>query len=68
MMKSYLIISLLCLGSRLFAPTDPGRVPGYTVENIRFKSAGIILTGTIFRPAHPQASLVLVLALARKKE
>ncbi|WP_216641634.1 alpha/beta hydrolase family protein [Pedobacter ginsengisoli] len=69
MMKLYLFISFFCLSSRLFGQTTPDstQVTEFTTENVKFKSAGITLSGTIFKPKHPQASLVLVHGSGQEK-
>lgn len=61
-MKVYLFIALFCLYSSLFGQSVAHINPAseFTVQNVKFKSAGIILAGTIFKPKNPHASLVLV--------
>ncbi|MBB2144477.1 alpha/beta fold hydrolase [Pedobacter sp. LMG 31464] len=68
-MKLYLFISFFCLTSKLFGQTAPDstQVPEFTTENVKFKSVGITLMGTIFKPKHPQASLVLVHGSGQEK-
>jgi len=68
-MKLYLFISFFCLSSRLFGQTAPDstQVTEFTTENIKFKSVGIILAGTIFKPKYPQAALVLVHGSGQEK-
>jgi pimeloyl-ACP methyl ester carboxylesterase len=68
-MKLYLVISLFCLSSKVFGQTaaDPNDVTRFTIENVKFKSAGIILAGTIFKPMHSHASLVLVHGSGQEK-
>lgn len=68
-MKLYLFILLFCLSSKLFGQTAPDstHVTEFTTENIKFKSAGIILAGTIFKPTRPKASLVLVHGSGQEK-
>jgi len=68
-MKLYLVISLFCFSGKLFAQTaaDPDPATTFTIEHVKFKSAGIILAGTIIKPAHPHASLVLVHGSGQEK-
>ena len=68
-MKLYLIISLFCLSSKLFGQTDadPNPFTKFTMEPVKFKSAGIILAGTIFKPTPSHASLVLVHGSGQEK-
>lgn len=68
-MKAYLVISLLCLSSRLFGqtPPDSNQVTEFTIEHVKFKSAGITLAGTIFKPKRPQASVVIVHGSGQEK-
>lgn len=51
-MKPYLFLLLCCFSLHLF-----GQV---TTEMIRFNSAGVALEGTIFKPKHIEAAVVLV--------
>ena len=62
-MKPYLLLLLLCCFSfNLFAqiPVDPTAQPDFSMENVNFNSAGVTLAGTIYKPRHPQAAIVLV--------
>ena len=68
-MKLYLFISFFCLSCRLYGQTatNSTQVTEFTTEDVKFKSADITLTGTIFKPKHPQASLVLVHGSGQEK-
>jgi pimeloyl-ACP methyl ester carboxylesterase len=68
-MKLYLFITFLCVGSSLFGQTATNTAPtiDFTIENIKFKHAGITLSGTIYKPKHPQAALVLVHGSGQEK-
>lgn len=61
-MKPYLLLLLSCFSFSLFAQTvaEPDHAPDFSMENVKFNSAGITLEGTIFKPAHPYAAIVLV--------
>jgi len=69
MMKPYLL--LLCsLSFNLFGqtPSVPGSPPDFSMENIQFKSVGVTLAGTIFKPKHPYAAVVLVHGSGQEKK
>ena len=61
-MKPYLLLLLCCFGLSSFGQTAPG--PAYradfVMEDVTFTSAGVTLAGTIFKPRHPYAAIVLV--------
>lgn len=61
-MKSYLLLLFCCFNFSLYAQILPPRddQAGFSMENIKFNSAGITLEGTIFKPRHPYAAVVLV--------
>ena len=61
-MKSYLLLLLCCFSINLFGQTntDPVSTLDFTMENVKFNSVGVNLEGTIFKPKHPYAALVLV--------
>jgi len=61
-MKSYLFILLCCFSTGLFAQNIPDSTASadITIENVTFKSAGVMLEGAIFKPKHTFAALVLV--------
>lgn len=61
-MKPYLLLLLCCLSVNLFAqmPAEPTAQPDFSMENVNFNSAGVTLAGTIYKPRHPQAAIVLV--------
>lgn len=68
MMKYYLVF-ILCFSSKLFGQTasDSTHQALFTIENIKFKSTGITLSGTIFKPKHPHAAIVLVHGSGQEK-
>lgn len=68
-MKLYLVILLFCLSSELVGQSviDSTHIASFTTENIKFKSAGTILAGTIFKPIRPHASIVLVHGSGQEK-
>lgn len=61
-MKSYLLLLFCCFNFDLFGQTIPDATsrPDFTMINITFNSAGDTLSGTIFKPKHPYASVVLI--------
>lgn len=61
-MKPYLPLLFCCFSFSLFGQTvaEPISQPDYTMENVKFNSAGAILEGTVFKPRHPYAAVVLV--------
>ncbi|MBB6269883.1 hypothetical protein HDF26_000310 [Pedobacter cryoconitis] len=61
-MKPYLLFLLCCFGFSSFGQTAPESAsqPDFTTENVKFNSAGVTLEGTIFKPEHPYAAVVLV--------
>lgn len=61
-MRSYLFILLCCFSGTLFGQTAnyPVSMQDFSTEDVNFKSAGVILSGTIFKPKHSYASVVLV--------
>ncbi|QNK64085.1 alpha/beta fold hydrolase [Pedobacter sp. PAMC26386] len=61
-MKSYLLLLLGSLSFSLFGQTVPAPTygPDFTIENVKFNSVGVALAGTIFKPKHPYAAVVLV--------
>lgn len=61
-MKSYLLLLLCCFSFGLSAQTTPEPIvqPDFTTENVKFNSAGVTLEGTIYKPKHPHAAIVLV--------
>jgi pimeloyl-ACP methyl ester carboxylesterase len=61
-MKTYLLIALCTFSLNLFAQTslEPAEHLDFSTENITFNSAGVTLAGTIFKPRHPHAAIVLV--------
>ncbi|SEA52119.1 alpha/beta hydrolase family protein [Pedobacter hartonius] len=61
-MKPYLLLLLCCFSSGLFGQTvpEPASRQDFIMENVEFESAGITLAGTIYKPGHPYAALVIV--------
>lgn len=61
-MKSYLLLLLCCFSFSLFgqSASDSTYRPDFSMENIKFNSGGDTLAGTIFKPKHPYAALVLI--------
>ena len=61
-MKSYLLFLLCLVSSGLFGqPTaDSTNQVEFTIENVRFNSAGVSLEGSIYQPSHPFAAVVIV--------
>lgn len=67
-MKPYLFI-LLFLSFRLFGQDVPDSThpQNFTVENIKFKSAGVTLAGTVFKPKYAHAAVVIVHGSGQEK-
>ncbi len=61
-MKPYLLLLLCCFSFNLFGQTapEPTSRPDFTMENVEFNSVGVTLAGTIFKPKHPYAAVVIV--------
>lgn len=61
-MKPYLLLLLCCFSLHLFgqAAINSANQQDFTTENVKFNSAGVALEGTIFKPKHIQAAVVLV--------
>lgn len=61
-MKSYLLLLLCAFSYSLFAQSSTELVnqPDFTTKNVNFNSVGITLAGTIFKPKHPHAAVILV--------
>lgn len=61
-MKLYLFLLFLCFNVKLFAQTVPDSThrSDFEMEDIKFNSAGVMLEGTIFKPKHVYAAVVLV--------
>ena len=61
-MKQYLYLLLCCFSPNLYGQTtaQPSYPPEFSTENVEFKSAGVILAGTIFKPRQVYAAVVLV--------
>lgn len=54
----FIFISFSCFGQT--ATDSTHQSPEFTIENVSFNSAGSTLTGTIFKPKHTYAAVVLV--------
>lgn len=61
-MKPYLLVLLCFFSLRSFGQTEPNSTdqPDFTMEDVKFNSAGVTLVGTVFKPKHAYAALVLV--------
>ncbi|TKC05579.1 alpha/beta hydrolase [Pedobacter polaris] len=61
-MKPYLFLLLCCACFSAFAQTTPDSTypPNFTMENVEFKSVGVSIAGTIFKPKHIYAAVILV--------
>lgn len=57
-MKLYLFILLSCFSVSLFGQHVADST--FTTENVEFTSAGVTLSGTIFKPKHTYAAVVIV--------
>lgn len=68
-MKPYLLLLLCCFSFSSFGQTapEPASRPDFTMENVNFNSAGVTLAGTVFKPAHPYAAIVLVHGSGQEK-
>jgi len=68
-MKPYLLLMLCCFSFSLFGQTGtvPVYGPDFTTENVKFTSAGATLAGTIFKPTHPYAAVVIVHGSGQEK-
>lgn len=59
-MKPFVILLLCCINFNLSGQTVPVDQPEFDTENIQFNSAGVVLEGTVFKPKHHYAAVVLV--------
>lgn len=61
-MKSYLFFLLFCFSIKLFGQTAPEVIPqpDFATEDVKFTNAGVVLEGTVFKPKHIDAAVVLV--------
>lgn len=59
-MKPYLFLLLCCLTYHSFGQSKTNYPPFLSIKDVTFKSAGITLEGTVYKPRHPKAALVLV--------
>lgn len=59
-----LLAFLIARTSSMPAQTNTGKAVAkpsdFTTQNVRFESAGVTLAGTIFKPRHPNAAVVIV--------
>ena len=69
MMKIYLFVIFFYFSFKLYGQTarDTPLPAVFTIENIKFKSTGITLAGTMFKPKHPHAAIVLVHGSGQEK-
>ncbi|WP_214227697.1 alpha/beta fold hydrolase [Pedobacter sp. B4-66] len=68
-MKPYLLLLFWCLSVSSFAQTAPDSTyrSDFTMEDVSFKSVGVTLAGTIFKPKVTYAALVLVHGSGQEK-
>jgi len=68
-MKPYLFLLFCCFSFNLFGQKLPDStdLQTFSMENITFNSAGVTLAGTLFKPMHPYAALVLVHGSGQEK-
>jgi dienelactone hydrolase len=68
-MERYLLLLLCCLSFSLFGQTVPelNHQQDFTMENVNFNSAGVSLEGTVFKPRHPYAAVVMVHGSGQEK-
>jgi pimeloyl-ACP methyl ester carboxylesterase len=60
-MKAFVLLLLCCFSFASFGQAiAPTSTPAISLKNVKFTSGGTILEGTIFKPQHPYAALVLV--------
>jgi pimeloyl-ACP methyl ester carboxylesterase len=68
-MKPYLLLLFCSFSFSLFGQTVPDStyLSEFTMEDVTFKSVGVTLAGTIFKPKHTHASVVLVHGSGQEK-
>lgn len=68
-MKPHLLILLFCFSSKLFGQSLPDSTSqsGFTIENIKFESAGATLSGTVFKPKNIKSAVVIVHGSGQEK-
>lgn len=61
-MKPYLLLLFCCFSLKMFGQKVPDSIyqQDFTMENVKFNSAGDTLAGTIFKPKNAHAAIVLV--------
>nr|WP_068892360.1 alpha/beta fold hydrolase [Pedobacter panaciterrae] len=61
-MKPYLLLLFCSFSFNLFGQTSTESIDRthFSMENVTFNSVGVTLEGTIFKPEHPHAAIVLV--------
>lgn len=62
-MKPYLLLLFCCFSFSSLGQTIPDSTadqPDFATESITFNSAGVTLAGTIFKPKHPYAAVIMV--------
>jgi len=61
-MKLYLLLLLCSFSFNLFGQIVPDSTcrPDFTMENVKFNSAGVSLAGTVFKPKKAYAAVVIV--------
>ncbi len=59
-MKPYLFLLICCLSYHSFGQSKTNYPPFLSIKDVSFKSAGITLEGTLYKPRNPHAALVLV--------
>jgi pimeloyl-ACP methyl ester carboxylesterase len=68
-MKHLLFIILFSIATKLFGQIMPDSNPatGFSVQNVQFQSTAAVLSGTLFKPKHPYAAVVLVHGSGQEK-
>lgn len=68
-MKLYFLLSLCCLTINLFGQVKPEikSSTDFTMKDVKFTSSGVTLEGTVFKPKHPDAAIVLVHGSGQEK-
>ena len=66
--RGCLLVLLLVVSSLLVSPHQVvAKPPDFTTENVRFESMGATLAGTLFKPKHPDAAVVIVHGSGQEK-
>lgn len=68
-MKPYLISLFCCFTINAFGQVKPdtNSINEFIISDVKFSSSGVILDGTIFKPKHPHAAIVLVHGSGQEK-